>query len=125
MTAFAAALNVFATIRQKIRSPEVTQNERIKKLEEYVSNDNDRLKLLEQNYLKLNTAFETIEESTTRLQQDLIAQRGRMESVEHGERVTQWALLALMSHMINADDGQDKSRLIEARDKLNEYLLEK
>ena len=44
----------------------------------------------------------------------------RIEIVEEGNRVTQKALLALMSHAI---DGNDIERLKKAKDDLNEYLI--
>ena len=44
----------------------------------------------------------------------------RIESIEEGNRVTQKALLALMSHAL---DGHDVERLRKAKDDLNEYLI--
>jgi hypothetical protein len=44
----------------------------------------------------------------------------RIEILEEGNRVTQKALLALMSHAI---DGNDIERLRKAKDDLNEYLI--
>lgn len=44
----------------------------------------------------------------------------RIESIEEGNRVTQKALLALMSHAL---DGNDVERLRKAKDDLNEYLI--
>ena len=44
----------------------------------------------------------------------------RIEVLEEGNRVTQKALLALMSHAL---DGNDVERLRKAKDDLNEYLI--
>jgi hypothetical protein len=44
------------------------------------------------------------------------------ESIDQGNRVTQEALLALMSHAIN---GNDVEKLKEAKAKLESYLIEK
>lgn len=44
----------------------------------------------------------------------------RIEILEEGNRVTQKALLALMSHAL---DGNDVERLRKAKDDLNEYLI--
>lgn len=44
------------------------------------------------------------------------------EQVDEGERVTQKALLALMSHALN---GNDVDKLKDAKDALEAYLLDK
>lgn len=46
----------------------------------------------------------------------------RLNAIEQGNRITQQALLSLMSHAL---DGNDVERLREARDKLQEYLIQK
>lgn len=46
----------------------------------------------------------------------------RLDKQDEGNRVTQKAILALMSHAIN---GNDTDKLVEARDKLQEYLIER
>lgn len=46
----------------------------------------------------------------------------RLNELEEGNRVTQQALLALLSHSIN---GNDTDKLTKARDDLQTYLIEK
>ena len=46
----------------------------------------------------------------------------RLLAIEEGNRVTQKALLALMSHAIN---GNDTDKLKEAENALREYLINK
>lgn len=46
----------------------------------------------------------------------------RLNELEEGNRVTQQALLALLSHSIN---GDDKDKLTVARDDLQRYLIER
>ena len=46
----------------------------------------------------------------------------RIKILEDGNRVTQMALLALMSHAIN---GDDIDKLTEAKTKLEQYLITK
>lgn len=44
----------------------------------------------------------------------------RMENIEEGSRVTQKAILALLSHGI---DGNDIDAMVVARNELQEYLI--
>jgi hypothetical protein len=44
----------------------------------------------------------------------------RIKSIEEGNKVTQKALLALMSHALN---DKDDSKLLEAKDELERYLI--
>jgi len=46
----------------------------------------------------------------------------RIKTIEAGNRITQQALLALMSHALN---GNDVDKLEKARDDLQEYLIAK
>ena len=46
----------------------------------------------------------------------------RLNSVDEGNRITQRAILALMSHAIN---GNDIEKLSKAKDALEEYLIKK
>ena len=48
--------------------------------------------------------------------------KARIEAIEHGQRVTQKALLALLSHGI---DGNDVDAMIRAKAELQEYLINK
>ena len=83
---------VIATIVTKAKAPNKVQNERITGLE-------SRMDKVERHLDSDNTRIKTIEE---------------------GNKVTQKALLALMSHALN---DQDNDKLIEAKDELERYLI--
>lgn len=46
----------------------------------------------------------------------------RLNEIQHGEHVTQRAIIALLSHGINGDAIES---MIKARDELQEYLIER
>lgn len=79
---------------KKVKKPNQIQDERL-------SNIESRLEIFEKMFLNDNN---------------------RIEEIERGNRVTQRALLALLSHGIdgNAIDGMKK-----AKDELNEYLIQR
>lgn len=89
-----SAINVISTWVAKARDPEERQNERIAAIEE-------DLKIIKQKLDNDNK---------------------RIKILEDGNRVTQMALLALMSHAIN---GDDIDKLTEAKTKLEQYLITK
>lgn len=65
------------------------------------------------------TALET---DVKQIKQHIDNDNKRIKSIEAGNRITQQALLALMSHAIN---GNDIDKLEKARDDLQQYLIEK
>lgn len=77
----------------KARVPEATQNERIANLEKWREEVDRRLETGNEHF----------------------------NSIDEGNRVTQRAILALMSHSIN---GNDIDKLKEARNDLEKYLTE-
>ena len=81
-------------IIQKIKQPEETQNQKITNLE-------NRVTVLE-GYSKSDS--------------------DRIKVMEEGMKVTQQALLAIMSHEIN---GNDIDKLKQAKDDLEEYLIKR
>ena len=81
-------------IIQKIKQPEETQNQKITNLENRV------------------TALEGYSKSDN----------DRIKVMEEGMKVTQQALLAIMSHEIN---GNDIDKLKQAKDDLEEYLIKR
>ena len=81
-------------IIQKIKQPEETQNQKITNLE-------NRVTVLE-GYSK--------------------SDNDRIKVMEEGMKVTQQALLAIMSHEIN---GNDIDKLKQAKDDLEEYLIKR
>lgn len=90
----AAALTVMANAYKKAREPESIQDKRLDALEKKVDKFSE---FLERDNRRLN-------------------------SLDEGNRVTQQALLALMSHAIN---GNDVEKLSKAKDDLEFYLINK
>lgn len=90
----AAAVAVFYKAAVKAQEPEVVQNQRLDALEKKVDKFSE---FLERDNRRLN-------------------------SLDEGNRVTQQALLALMSHAIN---GNDVEKLSKAKDDLESYLINK
>lgn len=89
-----AAFAVISSAIAKAHAPEIQQNERLDALEEQVKKFAE---YLDRDNRRLNT-------------------------LDEGNRVTQRALLALMSHAIN---GNDIDKLARAKDDLEEYLIKK
>lgn len=87
-----AAFRIIVDAIKKLRAPEKTQDDRLKLIEE-------RLDLFETYFLN---------------------DKKRIDAMESGNRVTQRAILALLSHAI---DGDNQDQLETARDNLNEYLI--
>ena len=90
----AAAAAVFAKALAKAQEPEAVQNQRLDALEKKVD--------------KFAEFFDR--------------DNKRLNSLDEGNRVTQQALLALMSHAIN---GNDVDKLSRAKDDLESYLINK
>lgn len=89
-----AACTVFVTMYRTAKKPNQLQNERLDKLEE-------RMKKVEER---------------------ISSDNARLNTIELGNRVTQRALLALLSHEI---DGNHTEGLKNARDELQDYLLDR
>ena len=87
-----AAFNIIVNAVKKLKAPEKTQDDRLKVIEE-------RLDLFETYFLN---------------------DKKRIDAMENGSRVTQQAILALLSHAIN---GDNQEQLEKARNNLNEYLI--
>ena len=85
----------------RVRAPEIKQNERIKTLE-------DRLKAVEDQ----NKVFT----------QYFINDDKRFKAIERSNKITQSALLALLKHSLN---GNDTDSLKKAEKNLEEFLIEK
>ena len=90
----AAAIAVFYKAVAKAQEPEHIQNQRLDELEK------------------------TVDKFAEYLDRD----NKRLNAVDEGNRVTQQALLALMSHAIN---GNDIDKLSRAKDDLESYLINK
>ena len=90
----AAAAAVFAKALAKAQEPEAVQNQRLDALEKKVD--------------KFAEFFDR--------------DNKRLNSLDEGNRITQQALLALMSHAIN---GNDIEKLTRAKDELENYLINK
>lgn len=87
-----AAFNIVVNAIKKLKAPEKTQDDRLRLIEE-------RLDLFETYFLN---------------------DKKRIDAMESGNRVTQQAILALLSHAIN---GDNQEQLEKARNNLNEYLI--
>lgn len=96
-----AAVTVVINAIKKLKEPENAQNDKIKETNERVSNIERKLESYDEFFNKDNK---------------------RIAAIEEGNRVTQKALLALMSHAIN---GNDVDKLKEAENALREYLINK
>lgn len=90
----AAAIAVFTKAMAKAQEPEAVQNQRLDALETKVD----------------------------KLAEYLDRDNRRLNAVDEGNRITQQALLALMSHAIN---GNDIEKLTRAKDDLENYLINK
>ena len=87
-------MTIITSVIKAVKSPNVRQDERI-------------------------TALET---NVKQLKDYLDNDNRRIKTIEAGNRITQQALLALMSHALN---GNDVDKLEKARDDLQEYLIAK
>lgn len=97
----AAAVSIIISAVKKLKEPENVQNNKIRDIEDKMKHLEDRLKKHEEYFNNDNK---------------------RLLAIEEGNRVTQKALLALMSHAIN---GNDVDKLKEAENSLREYLINK
>lgn len=94
ITTISAAISVILTWISKAKEPNARQNLRLDQLEAKV----DKLSVY------------------------LDSDNKRIKAIEEGNKVTQKALLALMSHAIN---GNDTDKLTEAKNSLEQYLINK
>lgn len=90
----ASVATLAVTVAKTAQKPNATQNERLDALEAWRAEVDSRLEVGNRHF----------------------------DSIDQGNRVTQEALLALMSHAIN---GNDIEKLREAKAKLENYLIEK
>lgn len=130
LTTVSAGMNVLVAWYNKVKAPGKKQDERIMNLEEDVkiikkqidSNDK-RITKVESYASTTENTINSIKDSIEKLNDNLEQNEKRMVRLSNGEKVTQRAILALISYELNEGDGHNS--LTEARDKLNEYLLEK
>ena len=94
IVSISAATTVIIKLIQHAKAPDKKQNERLDELERKVKH------------------FDSLFDNDNK----------RLNELEEGNRVTQQALLALLSHSIN---GNDTDKLTKARDDLQTYLIEK
>ena len=69
-----------------------------------------------------NQRLDALEKKVDKFSEYLDRDNKRLNSLDEGNRVTQQALLALMSHAIN---GNDIDKLTRAKDDLESYLINK
>lgn len=96
-----AAVAVIINAIKKIKEPENVQNQKLEDISKKIDSIEARLKIHEEYFNNDNR---------------------RISAIEEGNRVTQKALLALMSHAIN---GNDVDKLKEAESSLRDYLINK
>lgn len=130
ITTVSAGINVLMAWYNKAKAPGKRQNERleiieedIKELKRDVGSNTKRISKVESYATTSEDTIKSIKESVEKLDEKLEQNEKRMVRLSNGEKVTQRAILALISYELNEGDGHVS--LTEARDKLNEYLLEK
>ena len=96
-----AAAAVVINALKKLKEPENIQNQKLEDISKKIDSIEARLKIHEEYFNNDNR---------------------RISAIEEGNRVTQKALLALMSHAIN---GDDVDQLKAAEKSLKEYLINK
>ena len=96
-----AVITLIFKLVNRVRAPEIKQNERIKSVE-------DRLK--------------AVEEQNKIFTQYFINDDKRFKAIERSNKITQSAILALLKHSIN---GQDIESLKKAEKSIEEFLIEK
>lgn len=72
--------------------------------------------------LKQNERINTIEQRLDSIEEKLANDNARLCDIKKGDRATQRALIALLDHGI---DGNNLEQMKNARDELNNYLIEK
>lgn len=96
-----AAVSIVISAIKKLKEPENVQNQKLEDISKKIDSIEARLKIHEEYFNNDNR---------------------RISAIEEGNRVTQKALLALMSHAIN---GNNVEELKKAENTLREYLINK
>lgn len=96
-----AAVSIVISAIKKLKEPENVQNQKLEDISKKIDSIEARLKIHEEYFNNDNR---------------------RISAIEEGNRVTQKALLALMSHAIN---GNNIDELKKAENTLREYLINK
>jgi type IV secretory pathway VirB4 component len=74
--------------------------------------------------VKMNERVTNIENRLVKVEQHLDNDNQRLKEQEEANRITQQSLLAIMNYLINGGEA-DKAKLVATRDKLQEYLIGK
>lgn len=101
ITAVAAAAGVVAKVLERMKKPNQTQNDRLDMHEKHLS-------AIDAKFADYDRYF--------------AADKKRLDSSEESNRVTQKALLALLTHAIN---GNNITELRDAENELREYLVKR
>lgn len=96
-----AVITLIFKLVNRVKAPEIKQNERISALE---------------------TRLKAVEEKNKEFSQYFINDDRRFKAIERSNKITQSALLALLKHSIN---GNDTESLKKAEKSLEEFLIEK
>ncbi len=97
-----SALAVIAKAVQKIKAPEMEQNQTLKMHEEWLMR-HDKILETHEAYFK--------------------SDKKRLDSNEEGNRVSQKALLAILSCMINSNDSLTLESVKKVKEELEQYLI--
>lgn len=95
------AVTIVVNAVKKLKEPETVQNAKLEEISKKIDVMDARFKVHEEYFDKDNR---------------------RINAIEEGNRITQRAILALMSHAI---DGNNTKQLTEAKEALNDYLINK
>lgn len=74
--------------------------------------------------VKMNERVTNIENRLVKIEQHLDNDNQRLKEQEEANRITQQSLLAIMNYLINGGEA-DKAKLVATRDRLQEYLIGK
>lgn len=96
-----AVVAILVKVYKWLRTPENTQNEEIRNLQEHQKEQDSRMDKFEEYFKKDKDAI---------------------DNIEAGNKVVQQSILVLMNHAIN---GNDIDNLKEGRDRLEKYLIER
>jgi hypothetical protein len=72
--------------------------------------------------LKQDKRLEILEQKSTKYEEYFASDKARIDSLEEGNRVTQRAILALLSHGI---DGNEIEEMRIAKNELQDYLIKR
>lgn len=125
IVSISAAVNVVIKAIAKMKEPDTKQNgrldrhdEQIKWLKSRVAELSDELKKTD----RINNSIESINKKLEDHEKFLNADKEHLSKIDDGNKITQRALLALLSHAI---DGNSMQPMKDAKQLLETYLIDK